>query len=191
MSVRRPPVRAAVPADVPALAALAAATFPLACPPSTTAEAIAAHIATALHPGVIAGWVADPRCTVVVAPAGDGADGAGALDGYALATYGECSDAEAAGSLVEAGVPRGPVHELSKIYVRAEAHGGGLAGALMEAAVAGARAAHGDGAVWLGTNGQNLRAQAFYRRHGFVTVGSRTYVVGGNPESDVVMLRRA
>lgn len=177
-------VRLATPADVPALAELAAATFPLACPPHTTAEAIAAHIAKALNPTVIAGWVADPTCTVVVAPGEDDA-----LGGYALATFGPCADPEAAIALATRGIVPDPVHEISKIYVRATAQGGGLAGTLMEAAVAGTREAHGEGPIWLGTNAENLRAQAFYRRHGFETVGSRTYVVGGNPESDVVMVR--
>ncbi|GMA35822.1 GNAT family N-acetyltransferase [Demequina litorisediminis] len=116
---------------------------------------------------------------------------AGRLDGYALATFGPCCDPEAAVALTAAGVDTDPIHELSKIYVRADAHGSGLAASLMEAAVVATRAAHGIGPVWLGTNDENLRARAFYRRHGFTQVGARTFVVGGNRETDVVMLRRS
>ncbi len=181
-----PTVRPATASDIPALVDLAAATFPLACPPTTTREAMDAHIAAKLNADVIGGWVSSPIHSVVVADAVV----AGTLDGYALATYGPCGDPEAAVALDRVGVASDPVHELSKIYVCAEAQGNGLAGALMEAAVAATREAHGPGPVWLGTNDANLRAQAFYRRHGFTQVGTRTFVVGGSRESDVVMLRR-
>ncbi len=179
-------VRPATAQDIPALVDLAAVTFPLACPPTTTREAMDAHIAAKLNGDVIGGWVSSPTHSVLVADAVV----AGTLDGYALATYGPCGDPEAAVALDRVGVASDPVHELSKIYVRADAQGNGIAGALMEAAVGATRAAHGDSPVWLGTNDANLRAQAFYRRHGFTQVGTRTFVVGGSRESDVVMLRR-
>ena len=180
------PIRPATASDIPALTALAADTFPLACPPTTTREAMDAHIAAKLNADVIGGWVSSPTHSVVVADAVV----AGTLDGYALATFGPCGDPEAAMALDRLGVTSDPVHELSKIYVRAEAQGNGLATALMEAAIGATRAAHGDSPVWLGTNDANLRAQAFYRRHRFAQVGTRTFVVGGSRESDVVMLRR-
>ena len=179
-------VRPAAASDVEALAELAATTFPLACPPTTTREAMDAHIAAKLNETAIAGWIADGTHAVVVADAQEGPR----LDGYALATFGPCADPEAAAALSGEGVTIDPVRELSKIYVRAEAQGSGLASALMEAAVAAIRAGCAVGPVWLGTNNANLCARAFYRRHGFVEVGTRTYDVGGIRESDVVMLRR-
>ena len=42
---------------------------------------------------------------------------------------------------------------------------------------------------WLGTNGRNERAQAFYRKSGFEVVGRRTYRVGDLEHDDVVLLR--
>lgn len=186
MSTATSTVRRAKASDIAALTDLAAATFPLACPPTTPPEAIAEHIATKLNADVIGRWVADARYAVVVADAPDGPR----LDGYALVVWGACGDPEAASALEAAGIVTDPIHELSKIYVRADAHGSGLAGALMEAAVSATRESHGPGPVWLGTNDANLRAQAFYRRHRFATLGSRTFVVGGNVETDVVMLRR-
>ena len=38
--------------------------------------------------------------------------------------------------------------------------------------------------VWLGTNAQNARANAFYERLGFETIGARTFVVGGTRVED-------
>ena len=59
----------------------------------------------------------------------------------------------------------------------------------MRAALDAAPGLVADRAVWLGTNGENARAQAFYRKHGFAVAGSRTYVVGGESHDDVVMVR--
>ncbi|WP_169816442.1 GNAT family N-acetyltransferase [Demequina soli] len=175
--------RAAAPADVPALVELAAATFPLACPPSADPVAIRSHIATRLNADAFVAWVADASATLMVV------DGAGRLDGYALVLTGRCGDASAAPSLAAQGVDTATLHELSKIYVRASAQGGGVAPALLEGALAAAVEAHGALPTWLGTNKANARAQAFYARHGFAVVGGRTYVVGGQEHADVVMLR--
>ncbi len=54
-------IRVAGPADAAALAELAADTFPLACPPSTTAEAIAAFIAANFTVERMAEYLADRR----------------------------------------------------------------------------------------------------------------------------------
>ena len=41
----------------------------------------------------------------------------------------------------------------------------------------------------LGVNGQNARAQAFYRRAGFAVAGERTFTVGRRVERDLVLSR--
>ncbi len=178
-------VRVAARGDVPALVALAAETFPLACPPGTEPDAIAAHIRQHLGPPAFEAWVADDAASVVVA------DGDDALAGYAVVLTGPCGDSNAARALSKIGVDTSRVHELSKIYVRSSTQGTGAAGALLEASATAAWSAHGDLPMWLGTNEANARAQAFYARHGFAVVGSRTYRVGGQDHSDVVMLRGA
>ncbi len=43
--------------------------------------------------------------------------------------------------------------------------------------------------LWLGVWERNDRALAFYRRHGFEAVGDHTFVVGTDPQRDVIMVR--
>ncbi|QJW36254.1 GNAT family N-acetyltransferase [Cellulosimicrobium protaetiae] len=191
-------VRSATADDAPALAGLAALTFPLACPPGTSPEAIAEHVASQLSPERFRAWAASAaHALLLVEPVREGvADAVGDVDGsgdggalgaagplgYALLVRGEPDDPD-----VAAAVGPGEAVELSKIYVHPAAQGTGVAGVLMTAA-AEAAARLGPGLpVWLGTNGLNARAQAFYRKHRFAVVGGRTYVVGGETHSDVVM----
>ena len=176
-------LRIARPADLEELTALAALTFPLACPPSSTPEAIAAHVAAKLNPTVLASWMSREDCTLMVA------ESDGRLAAYALVVTGPCADTMAAASLQRTGIDVATIHELSKIYALPGVHGGGVAARLLEAVIGAAAARHGELPVWLGTNDENLRAQAFYRRHHFAVVGHRTFHVGGRDESDVVMVR--
>ena len=81
-----------------------------------------------------------------------------------------------------------PAVELSKMYVMPDWHGSGAAGLLMRAGITWAEAG-GARAVWLGVNQGNQRAQRFYRKHGFGTVGTRTFRLGTNLEDDFVMVR--
>lgn len=196
-------VRRATTADAVALADLAAITFPLACPPGTSPDAIAEHVATQLSPDRFRAWAASAAHALLlvetVASPGDSAGtSAGASAGtatgvgssvaatgplgYALLARGVPDDPD-----VAAAVGPGEAVELSKVYVHPAAQGTGVASVLMTATT-GAAALLGPGLpLWLGTNGHNARAQAFYRKHGFAVVGGRTYVVGGETHADVVM----
>ena len=175
---------------------LAALTFPLACPPGTPVATMAAHVAAHLTPADFAAWTVSDRHALLVASA-DGGDGDDApetppaLLGYALVAFGEPEGAEEREVLRAVAGP-GPYAELSKIYAHPHAWGTGVATRLMTAAVDAAGRFAGPAGVpplWLGTNGQNGRAQAFYRKHGFELAGTRTYDVGGVRHDDVVMLR--
>ncbi|MBD7952419.1 GNAT family N-acetyltransferase [Oerskovia rustica] len=192
-------LRTATPADADRLAALAAITFPLACPPGSDPAAVAEHIRTQLSPERFVAWTASADHALLVAespgspgsPDGaaeaggaDASDGAGDLVGYALLVRGVPDDAD-----IVAVVGDEPTVELSKIYVHPSSQGTGVASDLMRAALDAAPALVPDRAVWLGTNGENARAQAFYRKHGFAFAGTRTYVVGGEAHDDVVMVR--
>ncbi|MET3975859.1 GNAT family N-acetyltransferase [Cellulosimicrobium sp. 4261] len=200
-------VRRATTADAVALADLAAITFPLACPPGTSPDAIAEHVATQLSPDRFRAWAASAAHALLlvetVASPGDSAGtSAGASAGASAGTAtGVGSSVAATGPLgyallargvpddpdVAAAVGPGEAVELSKIYVHPAAQGTGVASVLMTATT-GAAALLGPGLpLWLGTNGHNARAQAFYRKHGFAVVGGRTYVVGGETHADVVM----
>lgn len=76
--------------------------------------------------------------------------------------------------------------ELKRIYSLHRFHGGGLGQRLMEAAMAAARA-RGARRLLLGAYGENHRAIAFYRKHGFAQVGTRVFHVGENFYDDVVL----
>lgn len=82
-----------------------------------------------------------------------------------------------------------PAMELWKLYVLQRFHGCGIADLLLERGFE--RAFEGGAAhVWLCVWEHNLRAQAFYRRHGFSAVGDVTHTWAGVSFRDVVMTRR-
>ncbi|PZQ89556.1 MAG: GNAT family N-acetyltransferase [Leifsonia xyli] len=170
-------VREATGADVEPLALLAAATFPLACPPHVTDEAKAAFIAAQLSVASFTAYLADPARAVFVA------EEDGTLLGYTMLVAREPADAE-----VAAAITLRPSVELSKCYVHPDSHGAGVASALMTASLEHARGL-GAGGIWLGVNQQNLRAQRFYERHGFARVGVKRFLVGDRYEDDFVCER--
>jgi len=173
MSVR---IRPAIAAEAAALHELAALTFPLACPPSTTEASKAAFIAEHLSGAAFEGYLADPAREIIVAE-GEG------LVGYAMVVYGEPADPDVARTV------RGrPTAELSKLYVHPVHHGAGVASDLVEAVVASASRA-GAVSVWLGVNQHNARANRFYAKSGFETVGSKRFLVGDVYEDDWVRER--
>lgn len=159
-----------------AVAELAGATFPLACPPGSDPADIADFVAANLGPEQFAAHLADPGHPVLVA------DHDGALVGYTLLILGEDLEPAVAATLSD---PTGMAY-LSKCYLRPDQHGHGLAGRLMAATLAEARAAGARG-VCLGVNGENARAQAFYRRSGFEVTGRRTFRVGDQTHHDQVL----
>lgn len=172
-------VRLAVPADAPALADLAAVTFPLACPPGTPPEDAAAFVAAHLSAPRFAAYLADPGRILLVDDPGGGAP----LAGYTMAVLGEPYAADVAEQ-----IRIRPTAELSKCYVLPDHQGSGTARALLERTIA-AVAEHGAAGMWLGTNGANARAQRFYAKAGFEQVGTRRFQVGARLEHDVVMER--
>jgi tRNA (guanine37-N1)-methyltransferase len=179
------PGRAAEAAD---LADLAAETFPLACPDHLPAADIAAFVGANLSPERFAEYLTqDERYLVLVAEL----DGTPA--GYTLSVLPRTADEAPYSAEVAAVVDLRPVAELSKIYVREDAHGSGVSQALMDATLAALAGCEVEGrsltGVWLGTNARNRRARRFYERCGFVRVGERRFHVGGRVEDDAVFLR--
>jgi len=168
-------VRPALESDTDQLAEVAARTFPLACPPTVSAADIAACITATLSSQRFRAYLADPDRLVLAAI------DSGRVIGYAMMVRG-------ADPAVASYIEPTPAVELSKMYVLPDHHGGGAAAALMEAGIAWAAQA-GARAVWLGVNQHNLRAQTFYRKHGFAVVGTRTFPVGAVLENDFVMVR--
>ena len=77
--------------------------------------------------------------------------------------------------------------ELKRIYVLSRRHGGGPGPALFEAVLQEAKA-RGAPRLLVGAYARNHRALAFYRRCGFVEIGSRSFTVGATRfDDDVVM----
>ena len=173
---RRSRIRLAGDADAAALAEVAAVTFPLACPPTTTKEASDAFVAAHLVESNFRAYLADPDRVIVVADPGGG----GPLDGYTMLVLGESTDPD-----VQAAVGIRPTCELSKCYVRADAHGRGVAALLARTRAEAIE--HGAAGMWLGTNVANARAIRFYEKHGFVTVGHKRFRLGDGDEEDFVM----
>ena len=167
-------IRRATPADAPALVSVAAATFALACPPGTTEANIALFIQTSLSRQAFEGYLASQVRRLWLA------EEDGKPVGYAMAVHGEPTDPD-----IQAAVVERPSVELSKIYVRESHHGSGVATALMDAAISEA-ADSGAASVWLGVNQQNVRANRFYEKQGFVLRGTRFFQVGDSTEADYV-----
>ncbi|MCK0116259.1 GNAT family N-acetyltransferase [Isoptericola sp. S6320L] len=178
-------VRAARPQEAAEIAWLAALTFPLACPEGTPVPTMAAHVAAHLTPAHFAAWSGSAEHLLLVAESGDDS---GSLVGYTLLAVGEPAGPDELAALRSAVGP-GPYVELSKIYVHPDHLGHGTAGRMLTTATSEAQRLAPGRPFWLGTNGQNARAQSFYRRHGFTVIGRRTYDVGGVQHDDVVMLQ--
>lgn len=77
---------------------------------------------------------------------------------------------------------------LVKLYVSADAIGSGVGAALMRSGIEWARNAHHE-TLWLGVWEHNHRARAFYERWGFVPVGTETFRLGTDDQTDVLMQR--
>lgn len=163
--------------DTRELAAVAARTFPLACPPSTPAENIASFIDTNLSATRFAEYLADPQRAILTARQD------GRIIGYAMLIRGISEDAD-----VQQAVEIRPAAELSKLYLLPDYHGKGVSTVLMDTTLATA-AEWGVRSVWLGVNQGNQRAQRFYVKSGFKVNGTRTFELGAHREDDYVMVR--
>ena len=170
-------IRHAQPSDAAELATLAAATFALACPPGTAPESIAEFIAGTLSEERFAGYLADPTRDIRLA------EHDGVAAGYTMLVFGEPAAAD-----VAAAISIRPTAELSKVYVLSDRHGAGIAAPLMAATLDAARE-RGALGIWLGVSAQNARAIRFYEKSGFAIVGTKTFMVGPEPQLDHVMER--
>jgi ribosomal protein S18 acetylase RimI-like enzyme len=163
--------------DTVELAAVAARTFPLACPASVSLDDMASFIDANLSDVCFAEYLTDPRRLILITGERE------RITGYAMLINGVTDDPD-----VQRAVRIRPAAELSKMYVLPAHHGSGTAAALMNAALT-AAAEWGAGCVWLGVNRKNQRAQRFYEKSGFDVSGTRNFRLGDHLESDYVMVR--
>ena len=165
-------VRKAQPVDAGPLAALAERTFREAFEAANTPENMAQHCRDCYGAAIQAREIADAaRVTLLVESGGE-------LAGYAQLRWGvqpSCVGGTAPG-------------EIQRLYVARAFHGLGVAQALMESCLD-ELAVHGSDVAWLDVWEHNPRAIAFYRKYGFVAVGSQVFPVGDDPQRDLVMMR--
>lgn len=154
------------------LAEIGAETFSATFAADNTPRNMASYLAEAFGPAQQARELADPASRFLIAEAN------GQPTGYAHVKFGPAP-------AVIAG--RRPM-EIARIYARQPWLGTGVGATLMDACLReGARA--GSDVVWLGVWERNTRAIAFYRKWGFVDVGSHVFRLGDDPQRDLLMAR--
>ena len=165
-------IRPAMAEDAGPLAELAERTFRQAFAPLNRAEDMDLHCRKSYGRGIQAEEIADAgRATLLC------------HDEERLVAYGQLRW-DAAPTCV---IARRPA-EIQRLYVDAAWHGKGVAADLMAALLALA-ASRGADVAWLGVWERNPRAIAFYRKHGFDIVGEHTFLLGNDPQRDLVLAR--
>ncbi|WP_417624904.1 GNAT family N-acetyltransferase [Paremcibacter congregatus] len=79
--------------------------------------------------------------------------------------------------------------EIERIYITAEFQGGGVGQALLQKAFDISRQDNYDW-LWLGVWEQNPGAIRFYQRHGFVAFDSHAFLLGDDPQTDLLMRKK-
>jgi GNAT superfamily N-acetyltransferase len=167
-------IRRAGPADAALLAALGATSFADTFAADNRPEDMAAYLAEAFGEPIQRAELADPTCVAFVA------ERDGEAVGYAMLREGPAP----------AAVGEAPAIEIARLYASRRWIGAGIGAALMQRCLDDA-AARGYGTVWLGVWERNARAIAFYERWGFTSVGSQSFQLGSDRQTDQVMARRA
>ena len=169
---RMPHIRPAVAADASALAELQEATFRATFGASNSTENMDLHCRLSYGEHIQREELEDPALHILVA------EHEGRLAAFAQLRMGH------APGCIAAARPG----EIQRLYVAGDWHGKGLAQALMDACTETLQSQDAD-AVWLGVWEHNPRAIAFYRKCGFTEVGEHVFVLGEDPQRDIVMVR--
>ena len=165
-------IRQATAADAAVFTALAASTFVDTFGAENTPEDMAHYLGEAFSEDRQRAEIADPRHTVIIA------EQAGEAVGYAMLREGNAPDSVLDRDAIE----------IARLYAVTHAIGKGIGAALMQRCLDVA-AARGRRTVWLGVWEHNPRASAFYRKWGFVDVGTKGFVLGRDHQTDRVMTR--
>jgi len=163
-------IRRASDDDAGALARLAEETFRATFAASNPAENMQRHCASSYGESVQLAEIRDPNFETWLAE-----------DGGRLLAYAQLR----LGQVPAAVVARRPV-EILRFYVHSDVHGRGVAQALMAHSL-GRAAQLGADVVWLGVWEHNPRAIAFYRKWGFEVVGEQIFMMGDDPQRDLLM----
>jgi len=165
-------LRRGEPRDAAALAELGARTFSDTFLADNDPDDIATFLRDTFSTEKQASELADAETTYLVAEVG------GALVGYAMLHRGRAPGCVAGQSPIE----------VARLYVAREQLGRGVGEALMARCVEDARNARHD-TIWLGVWERNARAIRFYERWGFRHVGQHVFLVGKDPQNDLLYAR--
>ena len=158
--------------DAALLSELGARTFSDTFAADNTPEDLAAYMATAFSVAQQRAELEDPAATFLIAE----------VDGHA-AGYAKLRDSEP-----EHGIAGPKPVELVRLYAAREWLGRGIGQELMRASLDEARQS-GYETIWLGVWERNPRAQAFYRKWNFRTVGEHMFQLGTDLQRDLLMER--
>ena len=164
-------LRAAVATDAEALAGFAERTFRDTFGPHNRAEDMDDYCRSAFTVESQRSELDDPARQVLLL------ERAGELAGYSMLWAGP----------VPGCVTGSDPIELLRFYIDGTWHGRGLAAELMGATIA-AAGRRGARTVFLAVWERNLRAIAFYAKHGFREVGSRAFMLGSDLQTDRIMV---
>lgn len=157
-------MRPALDADAPALARLGRESFCAAFAHLYRPEDLAAFLAQAYAPGVVASEIADPACNHCLAQD---------APGEALSGFVKLRNPSPYGAHSDAAKPLG----LGQLYTDPARTGEGIGAALMEWALGQARDG-GHDAIQLSVWSENYGAQRFYARYGFQKIADIEFWVG-------------
>jgi ribosomal protein S18 acetylase RimI-like enzyme len=166
-------IRRATTTDAALLALLAATTFSDTFSADNTPADMALYLAESFGEDVQRDELADSRNTVFFA------ERAGEVVGYTMLREGPAPDA----------IRDADAIEIARLYATKRFLGAGIGATLMRRCLDEA-AARGRRMIWLGVWEHNARAIAFYRRWGFADVGTMTFMLGNDRQTDRVMARR-
>lgn len=154
-------IRPAIAADAPALAALSIQVWLDTYATEGVSDLIARYVLDEFTPAAFVSWISDPSTAVFVAEAD------GLLVGYPRLRFGASQKLFPAADT-----------ELCTLYVQEPFTQAGVGSALLHEARAAVRSRTGSDALWLTVNVLNLRACAFYGKHGFVRTGTAWFTLG-------------
>ena len=165
-------IRQAVPEDAKVLTDLAYTTFwdAFAHHPKNAPDDLNHYMRQAFNQEQITAELADAKNIFLIAELGDEAAG------YSKIIIDN----------IEPGVTAERPVELSRLYSHQKHLGQGVGQNLMDACFERARAEDRD-VMWLGVWEYNPRAQRFYEKNGFRVVGSHVFLLGKDPQKDLLM----
>jgi len=174
-STSSPIIRRATPADAATLAAFAEAAFADTFAADNTPQDMAAYLAEAFGEAKQREELAD-RSRIVLLAERDGE-----LAGYAMLNDAATPDGATSVELTNS-------IEIARLYSGRRWIGTGVGATLMQHCLDLA-ASRGREWIWLGVWERNARAIAFYSRWGFNDIGSQSFQLGADRQTDRIMAR--